>query len=108
MIIYITNFNVMYVYLIRCSENNFYKIGISKNVETRLKQIQTTSPDKVFIVHKYESSYASKIEKALHNFFKSYHRNNEWFELSLTEELKFIDMCTLIEANLMYLNDNKI
>lgn len=98
----------MYVYLIRCSENNFYKIGISKNVETRLKQIQTTSPDKVFIVYKYKSIYASKIEKALHNFFKSYHKNNEWFELSLAEELKFLDMCNSIEANLVHLNSNKI
>jgi hypothetical protein len=98
----------MYVYLIRCAENNFYKIGISKNVETRLKQIQTTSPDKVSVVHKYESSYASKIEKALHNFFKLHHRNNEWFELSLTEEVKFLDMCNSIEQNLIYLDNNKI
>lgn len=98
----------MYVYLIRCSDNNFYKIGISKNVKTRLKQIQTTSPDNVFIVHTYESKYAFKIEKALHNFFKSYHKNNEWFELSLIEELKFLDMCSSIEKNLIHLEQNKI
>ncbi len=98
----------MYIYLIRCSENSFYKIGISKNVEQRLKQIQTSSPDKVYLVHKYESSYASKIERALHNFYKSYHRNNEWFELSLNEEVEFLDMCSSIEANLIYIENNKI
>lgn len=104
----IINFRIMYVYLIRCSENNFYKIGISKNVKTRLKQIQTTAPDNVFIVYEYESSYAAKIEKALHNFLKPYHRNNEWFELSLNEELKFLNMCSSIENNLMYLDNHKI
>jgi transposase-like protein len=58
-------------------------------------------------VNKYESQYASKIEKALHNFFKPYHKNNEWFELSLTEELKFFDMCSSIEKNLIYIEKNK-
>jgi transposase-like protein len=58
-------------------------------------------------VNKYESQYASKIEKALHNFFKPYHKNNEWFELSLTEELKFFDMCSSIEKNLICIEKNK-
>jgi hypothetical protein len=98
----------MYIYLIRCSENNFYKIGISKNVERRLKQIQTSSPNKIYLIHKYQSQYASKIEKAMHNFFKVYHRNNEWFELSLSEEMKFIDMCLSIENNIIYLENYKI
>jgi hypothetical protein len=98
----------MYVYLIRCSENSYYKIGISKNVERRLKQIQTSSPDEVYLIHKYESKYASRIEKALHNFFISYHRNNEWFELSLNEEINFLEMCSSIEKNLIYLEENKI
>ncbi len=98
----------MYIYLIRCAENNFYKIGISKNVEQRLKQIQTSVPDKVYLVNKYESQYAYKIEKALHNFFKLYHRNNEWFELSISEEIKFLDMCSSIEDNIIYLENYKI
>jgi hypothetical protein len=98
----------MFIYLIRCSENSYYKIGITKNIERRLKQIQTSSPDHIYLVEKYESPYASKIEKALHNFFKSYHRNNEWFELSLTEEVKFLDMCSTIEKNLIYLEHNRI
>ncbi len=98
----------MYIYLIRCVENNFYKIGISKNIERRLKQIQTSSPDKIYLVHKYQSQHASKIEKALHSFFKAYHRNNEWFELSLSEEMEFIKMCSSIEHNIIYLENHKI
>jgi hypothetical protein len=98
----------MFIYLIRCSENSYYKIGITKNIERRLKQIQTSSPDKVYLVEKYESNYATTIEKALHNFFKAYHRNNEWFELSLTEEYKFLEMCSSIEKNLIYMEENKI
>ena len=98
----------MFVYLIRCEENNYYKIGITKNIQRRLKQIQTSTPDKIYLVEKYESKYSNKIEKALHNFLVAYHRNNEWFELPLEEELKFIEMCKSIEKNLIFLEENKI
>lgn len=98
----------MFVYLIRCEENNYYKIGITKNIERRIKQIQTGTPDKIYLVEKYESEHSSKIEKALHNFFSPYHRNNEWFELSLEDEMKFMEMCQSIEKNIVYLKENKI
>lgn len=98
----------MFVYLIRCEENNYYKIGVTKNIQRRLKQIQTGSPDKIYLVEKYESNYSYKIEKALHGFLSHYHRNNEWFELPLEEELKFLEMCKTIESNFIFLEQNKI
>jgi hypothetical protein len=98
----------MYVYLIRCEENNYYKIGITKNIERRLKQIQTGTPDKIYLVEKYESDFSSKIEKALHNYFIYCHRNNEWFELTLEDELKFLDLCKSMEKNFIFLKENKI
>lgn len=98
----------MFVYLIRCEENNYYKIGVTKNIQRRLKQIQTGTPDKIYLVEKYESDYSTKIERALHNFLAHYHRNNEWFELPLEEELRFVDNCKKIEQNFIFLAENKI
>lgn len=98
----------MYVYLIRCEENSYYKIGITKNIQKRIKELQTGSSDIIYLVNKYESDFASKIEKGLHNFLGHKRRNNEWFDLTIEDEVNFIDMCTKIEKNLIYLEQNKI
>ncbi len=93
----------MFIYLIRCEENSYYKIGITKNIQKRIKEIQTGTPDKIYLIDSYESEYARQIEIALHNFFKSEHRNNEWFELSIKDEIRFKELCILTENNLKIL-----
>lgn len=42
--------NTEYVYIIQ-SELGLYKIGRSKNPAKRLKQLQTASPIKLFLIH---------------------------------------------------------
>lgn len=56
-----------------------YKIGVSGNVERRLKQLQCGCPG---IVPVYESTFldnAFQVEHELHNEFKSYCIGGEWF-----------------------------
>lgn len=97
----------MYIYLLRCEEHSYYKIGITNNLQKRLKEIQTGTPDKIYFVDFYESKYARKIESGLHRFFEHKHRNNEWFELSLEDEVKFKSMCVLIENNLKFIESSQ-
>lgn len=77
-----------YIYIIQ-DINGFIKIGHSKNVNKRLKQLQTAHRAKLkLIAYAQAPTY---IEKRLHKMF-FYHRcNGEWFEC--TQEL----LNTLIE-----------
>lgn len=98
----------MFVYLIRSSENSYYKIGTTKNIQRRIKELQTGNADKIYLIDYYESDNAFKIEKALHNFFCYTNKFNEWFTLGIEDEIKFKELCLQIDNNLKYLENNKI
>lgn len=87
-----------YVYLIQSLENSHYKIGVSKTPILRMKQLDTGNPSPTKLIEQYPSEFAYKIEKVLHNRY-SYSRikNKEWFELSINEEITFLDNCKKIE-----------
>ena len=76
-----------FIYIIRCEKQNLFKIGISKNVDKRLKQLQTGNPYKLKCIYKIKSLEikATKIEATIHQFFKEANKKhvlNEWFNLS--------------------------
>jgi predicted GIY-YIG superfamily endonuclease len=98
----------MFIYLIRLSENSYYKIGITKDINKRIKQLQTGNAEQIFLIESYYSEYANKIESALHNFYKDKNKMNEWFEFTIEDEVNFLEMCKKIEKNLIYLKNNKI
>lgn len=98
----------MFVYLIRLSENSYYKIGTTKNINKRIKQLQTGNAEDIFLVSSFESEYAFKIEKALHNFYIDKKKINEWFEFTIEDEVNFLKNCKKIEENLIFLEKNKI
>lgn len=72
------------LYLIRKIGTNQFKIGISKNPQRRLKQLQTGSGDRLLLHRTWQLKDDRSTEKKLHRMFwqsKSRH-NGEWFELS--------------------------
>ena len=76
-----------FIYIIRCGKQNLFKIGISKDVDKRLKQLQTGNPHKLKCIFRIESLEikATKIEATIHQFFKEANKKhvlNEWFNLS--------------------------
>lgn len=100
-----SNLNPIYVYLIQNLETSRYKIGISKNPSKRIKQLQTGSGEELKLIHTYESDNARKIETALHNRYSPQNTYGEWFEISLLEEVVFINECTKIDKNIQHLKD---
>ena len=44
-----------FIYIIRCDKQNLFKIGISNNVDKRLKQLQTGNPYKLKCIYKIKS-----------------------------------------------------
>ena len=98
-----------YVYLIGEMDNKGrYKIGSTKakNVNKRLKQLQTGNSSELFIKESYETEHPFKLEKMLHNHFKSSNLIGEWFELSESDTEAFKKVCEEKENIISCLKDN--
>jgi len=78
--------NKKYLYLIRCGNSNFYKIGTSENPEERLQILQAGCPYPLTLIYKERFNKPAKIvEKFLHKKYQSKRKIGEWFEFSKTE-----------------------
>lgn len=83
------------VYVFEC--NGLYKIGVTSNVNRRLKQLQTGNGFKITEVASYEFfSMAHCIERDLHSKFKECNTLGEWFNLS-EFELGTLKLCLKFE-----------
>jgi len=69
-----------YVYFITTSAHKAIKIGFSKNVERRMKQLQTSSSEELEILYVVEGNM--DLEHNYHYYFKDYNIKNEWFQYS--------------------------
>ncbi len=98
-----------YVYLIG-EENNegAYKIGSTraKDVNKRLKQLQTGNSSPLNLVHAYETEHPFRLEQMLHNHFKCSNLIGEWFELSETDIGQFKALCDKYESDIQALQVN--
>lgn len=88
------------------SNDDQYKIGVSTQPKRRLKELQTGNSEIIEIVEEYETDKPYMIEKILHNRFSIYKEHNEWFNLSLKDEVEFVETCKKIEENLKFLIEN--
>lgn len=71
-----------YVYLIRDSWMNLVKIGVTKNISSRFRELQNGCPQELVIVGLIHNESANKIERQLHKRFASKNYRGEWFELT--------------------------
>lgn len=66
------------------SDGEFIKIGSAASLPNRIKQLQTGNPRKlkaVFVINVEKQSKLIRLEKELHEKFKEYRVNGEWFKL---------------------------
>lgn len=81
--------DVVYIVGYKLGEDYFLKIGVSKNVDNRINQLQTGSPfkiEKLFIISRLSNAY--NIEKDLLSYFKVYKHNGEWIKIKDFEKFK--------------------
>lgn len=69
-----------YVYIVKC--NNFYKIGNTFNLESRLNSLQCGNPYPLIIVFSVKHPQAKELEIILHKHFDKKRYFREWFELT--------------------------
>lgn len=63
------------VYVARCGD--FIKIGLTTNVEKRIKALTGAMPFNVELIASFQGNW--DFEQALHNRFAVLHHRNEWF-----------------------------
>ena len=64
---------IIYQLIDYLSNTEIYKIGvIKKEVEKRIKQLQTGSSKEMVLLRKYKSYYYKEIEQQLHRKYNSY------------------------------------
>lgn len=73
-----------YIYVIG-SDNPPYKVGISKNPERRLKNLQTGHPQKLRIhtLKETDSTKTKLLESAIHYHLRLHRTHGEWFNMDL-------------------------
>ena len=90
---------ISFVYFLKNKDTGLTKIGSTKNLERRMKELKTTFKNMLGITPNLELEYLvlcnkgeeQKVEKSLHRVFKEYRTFGEWFK-NLEDEEYFIDI----------------
>jgi Meiotically Up-regulated Gene 113 (MUG113) protein len=76
-----TDTNDCYVYVLLDTAGK-YKIGHTKNIERRRKQLQTGNSGELKICYSRCFSNCRKAEDTIHNIFAAQRKRGEWFSLA--------------------------
>ena len=69
----------LHIYFIKCGE--YYKIGISKDVQRRMKELDKR-PYKIETIYVSDlTPNAYKVEQQIHSALERYRINGEWYDL---------------------------
>jgi predicted GIY-YIG superfamily endonuclease len=77
-----------FIYILKCNATGHYKIGSTKNISNRIKQLKTANSS-IELIKTYPVENIS-VEKELHAVFENQNINREWFELD-QDDLDSID-----------------
>ena len=76
------------VYLIQVGDDGPYKIGQAQDPAKRIKELQTASPDKLYL-RAFISGVPGSFESQLHSKLAEFHIRGEWFEPVAAVEKEF-------------------
>lgn len=85
---------MQYLYLIKCQQ--FYKIGVANDVQSRLAQLSTGNPFKLEVLAVYGFANAEFVERAIHQRFANERKRGEWFEIGDEAEMNFRHICQVL------------
>jgi hypothetical protein len=84
-----------YLYLVRC--NDLVKIGITNDVEYRLRTMQTGNPYPLELILQFEYKSAMLVERVLHSKFSKFRVRGEWFRFTDDELETVVKTCLAFE-----------
>jgi len=90
------------IYIIKCGDSKFYKIGRTTDLNRRLYDIQSTNPYSISLckfIECKDNNYYKILEKTIHLHLKNYNHHGEWFLLSDSLFAILMTVNTLEDAN---------
>jgi Rha family phage regulatory protein len=81
-----------FVYVLSNSDNGYLKVGVSSNVDKRIKQLQTGSWAELSV--EYRSMVCSNsfdIESTVHEKLRSKRVRGEWYDVSISDAISLIE-----------------
>lgn len=94
------------VYLLKVSSDDIYKIGVAKDVNRRVRQLQTGNPEDIKIIKVFPTDYPFKLESVLHRKHKFNQVKGECFYLSPKDIDDFINTCSICENSFKILDES--
>lgn len=85
------------VYFIENTKTKHFKIGRTKNVQARIKQLQTGNENHIML--RKQIVCDSKIEKMIHRYFEEQKIKSEWFNISI---IQVYEVCKVIKLALLF------
>lgn len=96
------------VYIIRIQNSNTYKIGITKDLKSRISNFTTANPNTIKIEYFIETIHYKSLEKHFHRIFKNNRMSGEWFNFSHDEfQIVESNLAVLHKSNLFFVYDFK-
>lgn len=82
------------LYLIKCNE--YYKIGIATDLDSRVAALQTGNPYPLVVIACFRYHNAGVVEKAIHQKFADIRALGEWFKLGDGDVEDFLTLCRML------------
>ena len=95
-----------YVYLIEDIYNNTYKIGVAKDIDKRMKSLQTGNVCQLKLVCSFKTDYPYRLESMMHRSLSQYQELNEWYSLPKDIVFDFQSKCWQMNQIIISLKDN--
>jgi hypothetical protein len=70
------------IYIFKMDKLGLYKIGVSQNINRRIKDINSANPYSVNLYYSLSVNNAYDLEYLIHNKYEGSALQNEWFELT--------------------------
>lgn len=75
-----TTDRTLQVYLIRLGDTDYFKVGMTSDINGRLASLQTATPFALHLITVAQHDNAYTVERDMHEALKSCHVRNEWFQ----------------------------
>lgn len=71
------------VYLFGLKDTDYFKVGITNDVLSRMRALQTANPHEIYLISSFESNDCLNVERKIHGLLYSMHVHGEWFKGNL-------------------------
>jgi hypothetical protein len=82
------------VYLIRLGDTDYFKVGMTTDINGRVAALQTATPFELHLISAAEHRNAMSVERDMHEMLKAYHVRNEWFQCEQVEIVRIFEIAS--------------